>query len=62
MTRLQNGNRIADINTTRDGEFQVFIGYSEDKDIQRSGMQVIDRKTYKRENAAKNFSNNWING
>ena len=61
MTNFQNGDRIADIAKTRDGEFQAFIGYTEDKDIQRSGMQVVDRKTYKRESAAIKFCTTWIN-
>jgi len=59
-TNLSNGNRIATINTTRDGEFQVFIGYVEDKDIHQSGMQVIDRKTYKRLSGAKKFAEKFL--
>lgn len=59
-TNLSNGNRIATISTTRDGEFQVFIGYAEDKDIQQSGMQVIDRKTYKRLSGAEKFAKKFL--
>lgn len=57
---LSNNNRLATIYTTSEGEFQVFIGYVEDKRIHQSGMQVIDRKTYKRLSSAKNFAEKFL--
>ena len=59
---FENGSRIADFAETADGEFQAFIGYKECKSIQMSGMQVVDRKTYKRMTSAEKFCTNWING
>ncbi len=61
MTNLQNGSRIANITATRDGEFRAFIGFTEDRNICPSGMQVVDFRTYKRESAAIKFCTNWIN-
>ena len=63
MTKtFENGSRIADITETRDGEFQAFIGYKECKSIHMSGMQVVDRKTYKRISSAEKFCTKWVNG
>lgn len=62
MTKtFENGSRIADITETRDGEFQAFIGYKECKSIHMSGMQVVDRKTYKRISSAEKFCTKWVN-
>ena len=58
----ENNSRLADITETRDGEFQAFIGYKECKSIHMSGMQVVERKTYKRISSAKKFCLDWVNG
>lgn len=57
---FENKNRIADIRINRDGEFEAFIGFK-DSDF-CSGMHVMQRKTYKRQNMAVKFCENWING
>ena len=57
---IKNGNRVAQISQNDLGEFQAFIGYVNHDRM--SGIDLVDRKVYKRENAANKFCNNWVNG
>jgi len=62
MTTLENNSRIAKINQERSGDFVVYIGYKDDPMVFMSQMQVVDRRTYKRESSALKFSQQWLNG
>ena len=62
MTTLENNSRIAKLNQERSGDFVVYIGYKDDPMVFMSEMQVVDRRTYKREKAALKFCNQWLNG
>ena len=62
MQTFTKDSRIATLNQQRSGDFVVFVGYSDDLMIHMSGMQVVDRRTYKREKAALKFCNQWLNG
>lgn len=57
---FENNNRIADICTNSYGEFVAHIGYKNDDRL--CGMDVVNRKTYKRQSTAIKFCENWING
>lgn len=56
---FENKGRIADITADREGNFVAFIGFKDDGFY--SGMQVVDRKTYKRQSTAIKFCEKWIN-